>query len=1286
MRHNKINFLGRFKSLAHVWMHYPCGGHKGDWLSVGHDNYIWNDEQHNWTLDTYANSDSYALLHQTGDLMLMGNLHVGGHTVVRQKAVFKDDVTIEGELHCRHIKGKDRGLYASYEDLIAACPAPHTGDWALVGANATPQLWGCRQHRQWQLEGSVSLFDTFNLDGYNLARSIVEDIAAMGYVFEGVADITTNPHTPHDYNVMYLTSEPGCYVNFDNIQVRYLSALMWDHNPALPGGGQWRAHAIMGNVFVDTDNIAHAAVTTEKIADGAVTTEKIADGAVTLDKTTGVTSYVDEMIGLEAQARASALNDINSRLSRLDADAVKSVSVNNGAKKFPDAEGNVHLVVPQGGEGGDSPADVEIGENSVTIDGTEVQFKTVNGHSLIAQGGSDSIVIEGGGGPVFPNNTKNVVYPEAYNAKGDGIDFYNWPLACFGGILDTVVVPISTTLDKTVPLPSERLWGDIGNIAVNENTGALVYSEGNYGLSLTAADVVYSTANHKFLLHYGDNYYSNWNNSGVWNTPDGYPRTDTVYSDISPVAEVGDYNREGLEDLMEGLQGKRVSYVYKPESGTDVEGNTYNAGTLVNIDRLMHNDLAAFRQWLSKAEEGYSLRLTKGKIYYIKIPHATWGSSWTNNPLHTFGNDSTPIDYNNAEIDFGGAVLFLRLDDPWFPHATKYNGSSYDISEYDTQGLSVVFQIKGSKNLTFKNLTVRAMRDRDGGCVGKNCRLSSSDSALMLFKFSSTNSASICSENIRIENLDVTNMTRDFEAEPSNKNMLASLEIDGWKSDGVAWNGIRARNVIIRNADVVTAKYLGGCGYHVFYMKDVENFICSDSSFRHPDTYNEPMVSYGTGYDPSTSPLTFINCTFDLVYFGYTKNVRFIDCKMIQKYAYYMASGKTLQPFNSSGGYLNMDDNKTELFNCIAYLSHHHLTKNGTNNLLLDNVTVFTTETFAKKIFQDYSGSAVVRNFKTNYAGTIGINVTDYEKVQRDALATELNGRMDDIDNVITGGLQIIQGDPLAPAEDDEWYNSVVEEARRCTAEGEAATIKINIRKYADWPTASEFTGQTTIHLNAVESIIFNWGEAGSGVSTLAQFKDILDNTLGGAPYFYDKAVDLADCCTGEGKYFYSINSGNTAYLYIRTKKHGPGYSSWGSITDVSLSAYDGVYGSNSSSDSTHSPVYRNSACGIYDNESGTAFTFEAIQSGGFVPRIGELEKSTGMVCVPKTWGSLAPSPAAKGDYWYDDVNGLKRHNGTGFVAVDTDGELRVIYNTTNSKLYLAIGGVISKEITLETI
>ena len=158
------------------------------------------------------------------------------------------------------------------------------------------------------------------------------------------------------------------------------------------------------------------------------------------------------------------------------------------------------------------------------------------------------------------------------------------------------------------------------------------------------------------------------------------------------------------------LQGKRVSYVYKPESGTDVEGNIYNAGTLVNIDRLMHNDLAAFRQWLSKAEEGYSLRLTKGKIYYIKIPHATWGGAWVNNPLHTFGNDSTPIDYNNVEIDFGGAVLFLRLDDPWFPHATKYNGSSYDISEYDTQGLSVVFKIKGSKNLTFKNLTARAMQ------------------------------------------------------------------------------------------------------------------------------------------------------------------------------------------------------------------------------------------------------------------------------------------------------------------------------------------------------------------------------------------------------------------------------------------------------------------------------------------------------------------------------------------------------------------------------------------------
>ena len=313
MKNRKTNDLGTFDSLAHAWLCLPHGGNRGDFIHIGNDIYIWDGHQHNWLLDSWTTTDSYHLLHQTGDLHLMGDLRVGGHVISQQRAVFKDDVVVEGRLLCHHLQGHDRGFFTTEERLHEAVPKPKVGDWALVGVSASPQMWHCTRHGTWEMVGDVELEDAFDLDRYDEARAIIDDIVAQGYVFAGVADTTTQPHCPSGYRVFYISSQPGRYVHFDDIEVKGCSVLMWNPVNDDPNRGMWTAKGIEGIFLVNTENLA--------------------DGAVTLEKTTGLTEYVDTKMRT----------------------AIKSISVNGGAVHTPNILGHVNLVVGGGSGGEDDP-------------------------------------------------------------------------------------------------------------------------------------------------------------------------------------------------------------------------------------------------------------------------------------------------------------------------------------------------------------------------------------------------------------------------------------------------------------------------------------------------------------------------------------------------------------------------------------------------------------------------------------------------------------------------------------------------------------------------------------------------------------------------------------------------------------------------------------------------------------------------------------------------------------------------------------------------------------------
>ncbi len=412
---NKIYDLGCYGSMADVWREFPEGGNPGEYLHIGAVAYFWDAAQGNWRADVYEHTDSYRLLHQEGDLAVSNDVTVGGRLKVMQHAVVKRNLWVEGELICRHLRGHDRGLFASYGALAGACPSPHRGDWAFVGSDGQPALWNCETEGQWQRLGEhVALGGSFRLDAYNQAVAVVDGIVAAGYVFGGVAHpAMTNPVQPSDHNVFYLTSSPGRYGAFGGIMVRQLSVLMWKHDADTDHNGvpegQWTAQAILAGVFVLTENLADGAVTGGKLADGAVGSEKLADGAVTSGKLAGGAVAADKIA--DGAVTAEKLSDALRRLLNFRElrflrswGDVLPTGVGEGTCAYSTAIGSV--CVYRNGTWRPEACDDSLlyvdcgGGRLLRYDGTaltelsSITLKTVNGQSLIG-GGNIEIATEG---------------------------------------------------------------------------------------------------------------------------------------------------------------------------------------------------------------------------------------------------------------------------------------------------------------------------------------------------------------------------------------------------------------------------------------------------------------------------------------------------------------------------------------------------------------------------------------------------------------------------------------------------------------------------------------------------------------------------------------------------------------------------------------------------------------------------------------------------------------------------------------------------------------------------
>ncbi len=97
-----------------------------------------------------------------GDIAVGHSAAIGGSATVRGNLKVGHDVTIEGWLNARNIRGAGKGLYATVEKLNAAYPNPQNGWWALVGDTLPAPVY-CAWGGQWVATGEKG-FSEVTLD------------------------------------------------------------------------------------------------------------------------------------------------------------------------------------------------------------------------------------------------------------------------------------------------------------------------------------------------------------------------------------------------------------------------------------------------------------------------------------------------------------------------------------------------------------------------------------------------------------------------------------------------------------------------------------------------------------------------------------------------------------------------------------------------------------------------------------------------------------------------------------------------------------------------------------------------------------------------------------------------------------------------------------------------------------------------------------------------------------------------------------------------------------------
>lgn len=72
-----------------------------------------------------------------GDVSIGRNVAMGGNATVRGSAKVGHNLTVEGWLEAKNIKGPNKGLFKSETELRETYPVPENGWWALVETDSS---------------------------------------------------------------------------------------------------------------------------------------------------------------------------------------------------------------------------------------------------------------------------------------------------------------------------------------------------------------------------------------------------------------------------------------------------------------------------------------------------------------------------------------------------------------------------------------------------------------------------------------------------------------------------------------------------------------------------------------------------------------------------------------------------------------------------------------------------------------------------------------------------------------------------------------------------------------------------------------------------------------------------------------------------------------------------------------------------------------------------------------------------------------------------------------------
>lgn len=725
---------------------------------------------------------------------------------------------------------------------------------------------------------------------------------------------------------------------------------------------------------------------------------------------------------------------------------------------------------------------------------------------------------------------RDPMYPECYGAKGDGINYYDWPLACFNGFVNDEVEIEETESDIEIYAPGERIMFKYNSPNDKDYAGR--------DMSHLANEVVFNSAINKFLLLNDNKYYDKWANSSVWNDPHtGLARTDTVFNDIRELtlAEKSGYNYRGDDEVSPAEiiafndlgnlfpLADRRSYVFK----SDIE-----EPTLVELYETMTDDSEALCEWFA-ANNGKTMKLRPCAIYYFRKGKKDGNLVPLGCNTANANDDSLTVQNmftlnTHTTIIGNGATLFPHRIDPGWP-CLRTAGSTPTTDNQEKGTSTRVFYLLHTHDVKITNVNIKTLRDKDGNTPdGSNSRFSTSSSNIV-----GLHSKEDDNTDIVVHNIEALNLSALFDVQLGSR-----FDIKNIKNYNAGNEGFGVSDSVFQNLDYTMTPYLGSDGKHMFYGGCyTKNTIVRDSKFVAPDPYREVVFSFhggGTGSMPpvgTTYHMHFDNCVFECggpiingpTYGNFRQWWHFNNCAFIKKFDIYCNKNQLA----ASGHVIALNQGSFDFTNCYFY------TRNGVvaapegsgkdSNVKYINVRVDTTKTtgLAEHLFSANIASAsnkpsgyknvVAKNISTNYKGVLGVIVDEKEEKEEDC--------------------PIRVSAPWNPKVGDKYYNITTGKRYICTAVGypEVACITLNSSG-----TGAPWTGTQTLKFDDDEIITFNFDSIAGSVSAEVEILKALEKQ-GYSVYMESNTALAAGHASKPGSY---CKHGNYVW-YIVSKKQG---------------------------------------------------------------------------------------------------------------------------------------------------